>query len=106
MSRGKQILYNRLVPISVKPAQKHRQKLVNRRNDALACRYYFHSNINRLRYDDCLNELSNEFYISTNSIVRCLMLRVDYIKQLSLKGITTAELRKMYPHYNWQGRLL
>jgi len=105
MSRGKHILYNSLVK-TAKPHKKNRKNYIELRNDALACRYYFHADINRLRYDDCLKELSNEFYISEDTIVRCLLHRVDYIKILSNNTLTTAELRKQYPHYNWQSRLL
>ncbi len=104
MSRGKHILYNSLIK-KAKAGKINRKNYIENRNDALACRYYFHADVNRLRYDDCLTTLAAEFFISPDSIVKCLMLRVGYIKRLSDKSITTAELRKLYPHFNWISKM-
>jgi len=105
MIRGQKALYNSIFPSSItsEPANKSkRNTYIEERNDAMACRYYYHAQIRRLRYDDCLIELNKEFFLSPNVIMQNLMERTDFIKKLVEQKTTASMLRKWYPHFNWQ----
>ncbi len=108
MQRGKQKLYNPIVPKSVTATGEKgkRNKSIEARRDAMAHRYYFHATINRYRYDDCLVNLSTEFFLQPDTIVNELQLRLDLINNLATNQTTTSELRKKYPFYNWVSKLL
>lgn len=104
MMRGHKALYTSVFPssISVDSNQKgKRNSYIEERNDAMACRYYYHAQIRRIRYDDCLNLLNKEFFLSPNVIMQNLMHRQAYIKKLTEDKITPSQLKKLYPHFVW-----
>lgn len=108
MQRGKQTLYNNLVTTSIRPSEvpHKRNTEIESRRDAMAHRYYFHATINRLRYDDCLLSLQKEFFLQPDTIVKELHTRVELITNLAKNSVTTAELRKLYPWFNWIGKFI
>lgn len=73
----------------------------NGRDDALACRFYYHGHIIGKRYDVCLAALSKEFYLSETVIAQRLMKRQEYLKQIRIENLTAKELQGLYPFYNW-----
>jgi len=104
MPRGQQNLYNQLFPSAIKPepsSKSKRNTYLEDRNDALACRYFYLAHIQRKRYDDCLVQLSKEYFLTTGVIIQCLTARQSYIKNLINTGCTVLELRKKYPHILW-----
>ncbi len=107
MKAGKQLLYNSLVPSSITSDGEvgQRNMYLERRHDKMACRYYYHATICRLRYDDSLLALSLEFDLGVNQIVNCLKKRLAYINRLVEKEITTSELRRLYPYMDWSCRI-
>ena len=107
MIRGKQTLYNHLVPISTPEAgvQNQRDTGLDKTRDKMAHRYYFHAVICRKRYDDCLTELYEEFDKQIDTIIKHLKLRLDLINDLTKKKTTTADLKRLYPYYNWVAKL-
>lgn len=107
--KGKQLLYNTLVQPSLGQAQGEkgqRNAFLDRRHDAMACRYYYYANICRMRYDDCLMCLSNEFFLTPNAIVLNLKKRLAFINRLAQNETTTAELRRRYPYFDWSARVM
>jgi HD superfamily phosphohydrolase len=105
--RGKQKLYTKLVTTSIKQngEQGKRNADIEDRRDAMAHRYYFHAIISRKRYDDCLLNLNKEFWIQPNTIITELQKRSDLINKLNRNKVTTAELRKKYPFFNWVNKI-
>lgn len=101
--RGKQILYNDIIPSSIEELGKksRRNTFIEERDDALAHRYYYHAHLCRRRYDDCLKSLSEEFFLSHNVIIQRLSKRTDLIKSLVSSNVAPVELRKLYGHFNW-----
>lgn len=88
--------------IDTKPEQKsHRNVFIDRRDDALAARFYFYFHIKRLRYDDCLLNMESEFFITSRVISERLVLRADYMKELINRETQAADLRKLFPFYAW-----
>lgn len=101
--RGKNTLYNAIIPSSLPDDGRKGQRntYLEQRDDAMACRFYFHAHLCRLRYDDCLLNLSREFFLSHNVIVQRLQDRTDLIKRLVKEGATAQELRKEYGFFRW-----
>ena len=90
------------VSIETKPEQKGRRNVhIDRRDDALATRFYFYHHIKRLRYDDILLKLEREFFITTNVIIQRLNERTEFMKQLSKDTPKRDCLKKMFPFFVW-----
>ncbi len=102
--RGQQSLYNDLFPSSVTTNPERfgkRNAFMNERDEALACRYYFHAEIKRRRYDDALLELEKEFFLTSAYIMQRLALSTSYIKELVAEKTNTNSLKAKYNFYNW-----
>ncbi len=84
--------------------QSQRNTYLDKRSDAMAFRYYYHATICRLRYDDCLYELSNEFFLEPETIVGYLKKRLGLVNSLVNKKTSPKQLRKQYPYFDWSVR--
>jgi hypothetical protein len=74
--------------IEPKPEQKGQRNVhLDRRDDALAIRFYFYYQL--------------EFFITPNVIIQRLNQRTDFMKELSGKNPKLADLKKMLPFYSW-----
>lgn len=74
------------------------------RNEALLHRYYFHAEINRYRYDDCLLMLEKEFYLTSMRIMAILRQNVDALSNIVNSKPSTAQMNKKFPHFKWTAR--
>lgn len=104
MHRGQQALFTTLFPTSVTPPDsdtKGERLFIDKRDDALAYRYYFYVQIKRLRYDDCLLHLESDFFIGSRSIVLRLDSRKDLLKILIKQDAKVSVLKKKFPQFNW-----
>ncbi|HVS92460.1 MAG TPA: hypothetical protein VHE59_10525 [Mucilaginibacter sp.] len=101
--RGQKIIQSALqAPIEAKPLQKgHRNVHLDRRDDALAARFYYHYQIKEKRFERALLDLEAEFFIVPNVIIQRLALRKDYLKELGKKAISVKQLRELFPFYAW-----
>jgi hypothetical protein len=101
--RGHNAICNTLPSlIEAKPEQKGQRNVhLDRRDDALAARFYYYYHIKQKRYDAVLLELETEFFIVPNVIAQRLSLRVDYLKKLSNGKADLSQLRKLFPFYAW-----
>jgi hypothetical protein len=72
------------------------------RDEALACRFFYHGHLIGKRYDVCLAALSKEFFLSELVIGQRLMKRQAFLKELRLKNTTGKDLQILYPFFNWR----
>ena len=102
---GKNKLYDNLVSSSIpdRSGEKiKRNHFSDERDEAMAYRYYFHAELERRRYDDCLVTLSHLFFLTENYISEILMKNYELVRRLAYEDKPTLEeLRKKYPQYNW-----
>lgn len=105
--KGEQVLYKNTVESSL-PKGKHNKKgpYQKERLDMMASRFYYHTSICRMRYDDCLVQLEKEFCVSHRTIVRLLEERLATINIMVEEKTTTGTLKKRYPWYDWSGKPL
>jgi hypothetical protein len=88
--------------VTTNPANKGKKSIFkDERDEALATRYYFYVQIKRLRYDDCLDNLSKDFFLAPSSIHQLIPLKYDFIKQLIADKTTVKQLSKKYPNFSW-----
>ena len=107
MSKTK--LYDKLVPSSLPEKEGEFQRkntYAESHRDMMAARYYYHTTICRSRYDDTLVQLSKEFGLATSTILGHLNKRVATVNEMIEGRVSTAQLRKKYPWYVWDGRPL
>jgi hypothetical protein len=101
--RGNQA-FTSLFPTGIepKPDQKGQRNVhLDRRDDALALRFYYYHHFERVRYDDILLKLEIEFFITPNVIAQRLNTRTDYMKELSRTQPKVTDLRKLLPFFHW-----
>ena len=101
--RGQQAILS-LFPSAIepKPEQKGQRNVhIDRRDDALAIRFYYYHHIKRMRFDDIFIALETEFFITPGVINQRLALRSDFMKVLGSKQPNINELRRMLPFYAW-----
>ncbi|MBU1373841.1 MAG: hypothetical protein KJ712_06405 [Bacteroidetes bacterium] len=104
MSRGQNSLFTSLFPssIPVNPDNKgKRNSLIDKRDEALIFRYYYHAEIKRTRYDDCLTNLEKEFFITAGVITQRITLNVDTLKKIVAQKASAYQLKKKFPHFDW-----
>jgi spore coat polysaccharide biosynthesis protein SpsF (cytidylyltransferase family) len=75
-------------------------ELIKKRNEALIHRYYFWVQ-QKIRYEEVVRVLGDEFYLSTTTITKILTINVDRLLQIKKEKPTVQELKKQYPYINW-----
>jgi hypothetical protein len=104
--RGQLSLFNNIFSESSNQGTKQRPRnfFLPERNKALVYRYFYWAEIHRLRYEDCLQELENEFYITTTRIITVLSQSNDIISKVTQEQPTLNELQLLFPHFTWKAR--
>lgn len=95
--RGQRRLFDNLIIQDKGAAKKGRSgKLISRRDDLLAIRYYYHTEVKRLRFDDVLRVLSeDEFFIETQTILNRLACLGNSIKEIFKNKPSLSKLKEM-----------
>ena len=80
-----------------------RTDTLERRNKALIARYYYWTELKRLRNDFALNTLSQEeFFLSVRSIETILCANDAYFAELLQNKPTAKMLAKEFNSFNWR----
>lgn len=105
MTRGKQKLYYDLIKNDDTPSvPRKRNHYQPERNKALATRYYYHLILRRRTYEDTLNDLINEFFISESTIIKLLGKDqpMAHLEKLIETKAKIKDLRAQYPQWSWK----
>lgn len=103
MIRGSQTL-TAIFPKSIKPEAKNKGNkgiYTDERDACLAYRFYFYYHIARKRLDDAVADMEKEFFISSTTIIGRLTDNDLLLKDIAANAPTRSQLRKRYPHFNW-----
>lgn len=79
-----------------------RVERIKQRNMALVARWYYWTELKRLRTDDVLDNLCDEFFIEAQTVSRAVLDYDAYFRQLVDAKTTSAQLAKKYPFFNWK----
>ncbi len=101
--QGQQALFTTLFPSSLDRAKtKGSSNLhTDRRDEALACRYYYYMEVVRNRYDDVLVQLEKEFFITPAVIIQRLTAERSLLKGIIGAKPKLSDLKKKYPYFIW-----
>ncbi|MGM9774476.1 MAG: transposase [Candidatus Egerieousia sp.] len=82
-------------------------RLISKRNVALASRFYYWTEVKRLRFDDAIRQLSeNEFFISESRIIK-IINSLDNVEKIRIKTLRcpklTPEQLKLFKEENKNG---
>ncbi len=72
-----------------------------KRNKALVARWYFWTECKRLRTDDALQKLCDEFYLDDRRIYVLLLENDAYFRELLANKTTCKDLKRVYNSFNW-----
>jgi hypothetical protein len=105
MARGEK-LYKALLlnsDISVKGCKVKGQKyFLEKRNELMFYRLYFYTRIKGKRYEDVLDILEKEFFLTKSSIVQYLQKHPNYIKAIGDEAPTQKKLARKFDFFNWK----
>ncbi len=102
--RGQQAIFNEIfneAPVLTINRKGRSEDLVDKRNEALVDRYYYKGFFEKLRYDEILRQLSEEFYIAQITIQWRINECYDQLDELRAKKPGKDYFRKKYPHLVW-----
>ena len=71
------------------------------RNELLIARYYYMSELKRLRFDDVVFRLSSTFFISDIYVVRLLSALSEQFDLMKAERPTRESLRAKWPEWDW-----
>lgn len=103
--RGQQSLFSNLFVAPVEKGstkQRPRNYYQPERNQALVHRYYYHAEINRLRYDDCIRQLEIEFHLTSPRIISVLTECNGILGSVINSKPTVKELEIKFPWFSWK----
>ncbi len=71
------------------------------RNRLLVCRYYYYSELKKLRYDAVLERLMNEFFLSVRTIQNILLEYSELLGDLYNSDPNRGYFKRAYPYLCW-----
>ena len=77
------------------------EKNYNQRNELLIARYYYMSELKRLRFDDVVSRLSSTFFISEFYIMRLLGILSEQFDEIKIDHPSRECLRVKWPEWDW-----
>ena len=82
-------------------AEKRKQRL-RTRNKTLAARFYYWSEVKRVRFDDVVKILeSSEFFVEYQTIRIAIDSQQSFLDELYSDSKAVATLKKHFPAWNW-----
>ncbi len=82
------------------PISRHSRQL-SRRNDCIVARYYYYSDVRHLFYNDVVDILSLEFFLSTTTIAQLLLSHTTQIQDTRAEKPDLHKLKSVWPHLRW-----
>ena len=76
--------------------------LIEKRDEFLFHRIYFKTTVQRKLYEDVLDELESEVYLSKTMLKKIINSRTDELLQIKRNKPTIKELKDKFPHIVWQ----
>lgn len=74
-------------------------ELIKLRDECLIARYYYLSEIKRVRFDDVTAKLSCAFFLSVSRIMAIISANPTTFD--NMKGTTQKQLAKRWPDFDW-----
>jgi len=101
--RGKQLL-KQLHPSAPAPEQNGKgrsSRLLQLRDKCLLARYFYYSHFKKRRFEEILQAIVDEFFLSHERIVDIIAANVQDITQLKEQQTTLTQLKHQWPQFKW-----
>src|SRR3954462_2942437 len=76
-------------------------KLIEKRNECLLARYYYYGHFKNKCYEEILNLLMTEFYLSPNTIANIIQNNTDQLHAIRQRAMVMYYFQNHWPHYKW-----
>ncbi len=101
--RGEKLFKDLLRANEAQPARKGRKnELVEDRNNCLMARYYFYGHVKGRCYEDIIQLLTREFFLSPYRIHSIVLQHATDITDWKEKNITLYQMSARWPHLSWR----
>lgn len=75
--------------------------LVMKRNECLIARYYYYGHLKNKTFQETIQLLTHEFYLSPNTTSRVIQTNLEMLRSLRKKGPTLYYFQNRWPHLKW-----
>ena len=79
--------------------------MIEKRNERLFYRYYYHSKILQKKYDLVLSALKEEFDLAEVTIVEIISDNAARVKEIGDLKLTRQKLTELYPSFCWTNKV-
>lgn len=102
MGRGSQLYKKIFIKDKESTGRKCRNaELYIKRNELLIARFFYYGQFTNTRYEKILDILSEEFFLTTNTIPRVIQSNQDMLTVLVKAKPVKSFFTKKWPHLNW-----
>lgn len=74
---------------------------IEQRNKVLVARWYYWTECKRLRADDAILRLCDEFFVESRTVTNAILQGDEYFRQLLNEKPTKMGLQKIHNGFNW-----
>jgi hypothetical protein len=78
--------------------------LIKKRNTVILYRYYMYKNFSKWGYEQIIETISEEIYLSTRTVTDILTANLQELRQITSEKPDLRVLDKQFPHYDWSIR--
>jgi hypothetical protein len=75
--------------------------LNDKRDECLLARFYYYTVHRGLCFEEVLKQVSIEFFITCDRIVKIIQLHPEEIKTMKEKKLSVYKLQHRWPHFKW-----
>lgn len=95
--KGQRTLFDNMMPAEKRVSKKGRSaRLVTKRDELLMIRYFYYTEVKRLRFDDVLKVISEEeFFIETQTVLNRLTCLNDRMKEWFTNRPSLAKIKEL-----------
>ena len=99
-----QKLYNQLTKPMVAETKLPKGRsatLIEKRNECMVARYYYFSRFSKKAYEEVLNRLAEEFFLTTETIARIIQENTAQLMQHRKAETTIYFMKNKWTHLKW-----
>lgn len=79
-----------------------RTERIARRNKVLVARWYYWTERKRLRSDDAIELLCEEFFVEARTVANAILAEDEYFRELMMENPSYHQLTQIHNSFNWR----
>ncbi|MBE6204714.1 MAG: hypothetical protein E7136_05325 [Rikenellaceae bacterium] len=101
MENGQKKPYRKRTRSAVGADGTSRTERIAQRNRVLVARWYYWTECRRLRSDDAIKRLCDEFFVESRTVTGAILDGDEYFRELLDNKASNKDLSKEYNSFNW-----